>query len=839
VVIVDRRVLGDCGRLEAVELYRRLLPVTPFPMDRIARHAAHLLAAPMALLTLVSDEEEFITGQHELPPPLRGRDRLPLDYSLCKFVVSVDHVLAVTDMSGGDPELTRHPLHIEHGIRAFLSVPVRDGRDRPVGALTVLDFVPRHWSDHDTALLLETEQLVRPPAGTSAQPAMIAALDSAALLDGVQQALVAVDVHARIVGFNRAAEQLLGYSRTEIYGQHLDECLMPSYNGQPVGDALLRLFTRAPRLPVHRPISLRHSDGHRLQAEAAMTVVQGDAGALACVFITDLSAQKAAEERAEHHDSFLNALLDSLAVGVLACDAHGDIVVINRALREIHGFTDDKIPDDYVHSVEGLLYDADHRLMPWENTPLARACAGESVRDADIIVKVPGNRTRTFAVTALPIIGRDGIRRGAVSVSHEVTALRRVEQFRSCHLHVEQAFNAAFTIAEAAPRVLQAVSTTLGWPAAELFLVSETTGNLQPVGRWGSPDLETSGFFGHTPVKGQGVTGRVWQTGRPVWVAEIADDATLSTPFERERVRVCLHNGIHTVLAVPVTDGETLLGVLTCYAGAAEHLEDLLTVLLDGVAAQIGVFVALRRAQELARQLARTQDDFISLVGHELRTPLTTITAHAGMLAEDSASCTGDIAQSIDAIVRNTTELHKIITTLLELAGLDSGHLPLAVTPVDLTAIVNQAIATATHNISNQNLRIHLDAPEPVHLQGDAERLRQVLHNLLTNAINYSPQGGDIHVHLTADHDTVELRITDEGIGTPAEERDHVFDRFYRGHNVRHHAIHGHGLGLSLARTIIHLHGGTITLLEHPPTGTAVLVRLPQHHQPTSPHPTP
>ncbi|MEV8508806.1 ATP-binding protein [Actinoplanes sp. NPDC051475] len=831
---VDQTVLADPARLEAVELYRRLLPVTPLPMDAIAQLAAHLLDAPMAAVTLVSDDEEFITGRYGLPTPLCSHRRLAINYSLCKYVVSADHVLNVADMrDGGDPELREHPLLTEHGMRSFLSVPVRDPQDQLVGALTVLDAEPRHWRDEHTTLLLEVEQLLRPATATAPPRAMLAALDSAALLDGVQQALVAVNVHGHVVGFNSAAEKLLGFSKAEVCDKHVDERLSPLYNDEPIGTALSRLFSAAPNLPVRRPISLLHHDGHRLLVDAAFVVVHGAAGALACVFITDLSRQRAAEERADHSDSFLSALLDSLSVGVLACDAEREVVVMNRALREIHGMPDAaEIPPDYAGAVESFLYDRDHRPMPWAETPLMRACAGEVVRDTDIVVEVPGNRSRTFAVAAQPITGRDGSSRGAVSVSHEVTALRRVEQFRACHLRVEQAFKAAASVAEAAPRVLQTVATTLDWPAAELFLIDDVSGDLRAVGHWSVGGLESGDFFGHTPVKGAGVTGRVWQTGRPVWVPEIADEGSLSSSFERERVEICLSHGIHTVIAVPVTDGDSLLGVLTCYAGAAEHHEDLLTVLLDGIAAQIGVFVALRRAQELARQLARAQDDFISLVGHELRTPLTSIAVHAGVLASDGDRLDEDSRQSIDAIARNAADLQVIVTTLLELAGLDSGHLPLTVAAVDLTRIVEEAVADVASHIAGHDLRLHVDAPEPVSVDGDAARLRQVLRDLLSNAIKYSPEGGDIRVSLGIDGDMAELRITDEGIGTPVEERDQVFDRFYRGRNVRHQGTHGHGLGLSLARAIVHLHGGTIKLLDHSPTGTAVVVRLPQRHDP-------
>ncbi|MFI7603269.1 ATP-binding protein [Actinoplanes sp. NPDC049681] len=831
-VSIDRAVLADPARLEAVELYRRLLPVAPLPMDAIAQLAAHLLDAPMGAVTLVAEDEEFVSGRYGLPEPLCSQRKLAIKYSLCKYVVSADHVLNVPDMcGGGDPELSSHPLLTEYGVCSFLSVPIRDPQDQLVGALTVCDTKPRHWRDEHTTLLLEVEQLLRPADGTAPPRAMLAALDSAALLDGVQQALVAVNVHGTVVGFNRAAEQLLGFTKDDICDRHFDERLVPLYNGEPIGAALSRLFSAAPALPVRRPISLLHRDGHRVNVDAAFVVVHGAAGALACVFMTDHSRQKAAEERADHSDHFLSALLDSLSVGVLACDASSEVVVMNRALREIHELPEDaEIPADYASAVERFLYDSDHRPMPWAETPLMRACAGEVVRDTDIVVDVPGKRTRTFAVTAQPITGRDGRSRGAVSVSHEVTALRRVEQFRACHLSVEQAFKAAATVAEAAPNVLHAVVTTLGWPAAELFLIDDVSGELRAVGHWSAGGLESGDFFGHTPVKGAGVTGRVWQTGKPVWVPEIADEAALSSSFERERVEVCLRHGIHTVIAVPVTDGDSLLGVLTCYAGAAEHHEDLLTVLLDGVAAQIGVFVALRRAQELARQLARAQDDFISLVGHELRTPLTSIAVHAGVLASDGDRLDDDSRQSVDAIARNAADLQAIITTLLELAGLDSGHLPLTVTEVDLTRIVEEAVADAASHIAGQDLRLHVDAPDRVSIEGDAARLREVLRDLLSNAVKYSPRGGDIRVSLQADAEMAELRITDEGIGTPVDERDQIFDRFYRGRNVRHQGTHGHGLGLSLARTIVQLHGGTIKLLDNAPTGTAVVVCLPCRH---------
>ncbi|MEU4560729.1 GAF domain-containing protein [Actinoplanes sp. NPDC023936] len=526
--------------------------------------------------------------------------------------------------------------------------------------------------------------------------------------------------------------------------------------------------------------------------------------------------------------ALLTVLLDTLSVGVVVADERGRVVVMNRALREVVGLSPHApLPEHLAGVVGGMLRRPDLTPLRWEQTPLMRALGGEHVGTSDVLTVRPGHRIRTFAATANPILGAGGRRLGALSVAHEVTALRRAEKFRDCHRRVEAVLRTAESAEEVAPEILEPVVTTLGWPCAELFLIDEAEGDLRSVGHYDATGANSDdGLFGHVPAYGHGITGRVWETGQPLWVPDIADTAAyVPKPAERSRIEICLRRGIRTVLAVPVRDGGTLLGVLTCYAGTPEVQEDLLTVLLDGVAAQIGVYVALRRAEQLARQLSRAQNDFIDLVGHEMRTPLTSITTNAGVLAEEAGGLDDEQQQMIQSISRNSAELQRIIDTLLDLAGLDSGHLGLRVTELDLAALVTGAVEAARANTA---LDIDLWVPPAVPVRGDAERLRQVVTDLLSNAATYSPPGGHVVVTLTAGAETAELSIADSGIGTPADERARVFDRFFRGSNVRHQGIPGSGLGLSLARTIVHLHGGTIRLDGNEPAGTIVRVRLPR-----------
>ncbi|GAA2704560.1 PAS domain-containing sensor histidine kinase [Actinoplanes palleronii] len=664
------------------------------------------------------------------------------------------------------------------------------------------------------------------PGTAAAGSAWTASLDSAVLLDCVQEAFLAVDADGVVRGVNRVAQELLGFTSDEVCGRHLDDTLQPEHGG-PTASALARLFAQAPRLPVRRNVRFRHRDGHYLPVRAAVSVITAESGPLACVFLTDLSGQASAEERADRNDTFLATLLDSLSVGVGACDDTGKLVVLNRAAREIMGLPGiGPLPTPAEIATSVAFADGGAEPIPWELTPLPRACRGETV-DETVHVRVAGRSPQTFATTARPIVGPDGQRIGAMSVAHDVTAIRRLEQFRACQDTVDEILTSSASITEVAPTVLRTVVTTLGWPGAELFLIDERSGALRAAGHWSAEDLEDSGFFGHVPIRGEAITGRVWDTGQAILLPDIAAYRDRCTDYERERLEVCLTHGVGTVVAVPLRNGSTLLGVLTCYAAEPELHEDQLVVLLSGVAAQLGAYVALHRAEQVARQLSQVQEDFINLVGHELRTPLTSITANSRMLVDDVGLLDEEHRQMVAAIDRNATTLQSIVDALLDLAHLDSGRAGIEGGTVDLAAVAGEAITAARLIAADAGVRLEAVLPDTVPLPGDAVRLRQVVDDLLINAITYSRAGAPVRVELTVDPATAHLCVADLGIGVPAGEHGRVFDRFYRGTNVRHHGIAGHGLGLSLARTIVHLHHGTIELTDNDPSGTVVRLCLP------------
>jgi signal transduction histidine kinase len=288
------------------------------------------------------------------------------------------------------------------------------------------------------------------------------------------------------------------------------------------------------------------------------------------------------------------------------------------------------------------------------------------------------------------------------------------------------------------------------------------------------------------------------------------------------------HSQLHTALANPVCNGTEPLGVLNFFADSVEDPEDEIVALLAGVSAHIGQFVEALVVDDLQRQLTRSKNEYLALIGHELRTPLTSISAYTELLRElDPAALAADGPVMLEVIERNTARLRYIIDELLELSALDTGHTPVQLTPVDLATVVRESVESTRASIDGAPLELTCDLPDELVLPGDRRRLRQIVDNLLGNAVKYSPDGGHISVSLHRIAGAAELHVSDTGIGVAQEDQERLFTRLYRSSRVRDRAIPGTGLGLALSRAVVHRHHGTIELVDNDGPGTTVRVRLP------------
>ncbi len=230
-----------------------------------------------------------------------------------------------------------------------------------------------------------------------------------------------------------------------------------------------------------------------------------------------------------------------------------------------------------------------------------------------------------------------------------------------------------------------------------------------------------------------------------------------------------------------------------------------------------------------AQAANRAKDEFLATLSHELRTPLTAVMGWARLLrSPDTDEATA--ARAIEVIERNTRLQVQLVSDLLDVSRIITGKLRLEVRPVDLTTVVEaacEAVRTAAE-AKRINIIIDLD-PELLPIQGDPDRLQQVVWNLLSNAVKFTPDGGRVDINVTRGRGHVEIRVRDTGQGIRPGFLPYVFDRFRQGDSTAARMHGGLGLGLAIVRHLVELHGGTVEVTsEGQDRGATFTVRLPE-----------
>ncbi|GAA2846873.1 two-component sensor histidine kinase [Actinoplanes cyaneus] len=226
---------------------------------------------------------------------------------------------------------------------------------------------------------------------------------------------------------------------------------------------------------------------------------------------------------------------------------------------------------------------------------------------------------------------------------------------------------------------------------------------------------------------------------------------------------------------------------------------------------------AIQRSEERQRRL-------VADVAHELRTPLSNLRGYLEGLADGVIEPAPELFASLH---EETLLTGRILDDLQYLALAEAGDLAYHPEPLDLSELADTAVTAHRANAANAGLDLVIDAPEPIEVHADPGRIRQVLGNLLSNAIRYTDAGGRIEVRVSRDPLTAILSVTDTGVGMTAAEVSRVFDRFWRADPARQRATGGSGLGLTITRRIVEDHGGSVNATSEPGLGSTFTVRLP------------
>ncbi|CAB4883857.1 unannotated protein [freshwater metagenome] len=243
----------------------------------------------------------------------------------------------------------------------------------------------------------------------------------------------------------------------------------------------------------------------------------------------------------------------------------------------------------------------------------------------------------------------------------------------------------------------------------------------------------------------------------------------------------------------------------------------------------------LRAATEEQNQRLSDIDEmrahFMATVSHELRTPLTAIAGFAELLLDDQPSSPQQQREFVEIISRNSQRMLEMVESLLLMARLEGGGLGIEIRPTPLAGLVREVMATFAPEAAKKHVELLVslsDSLAPAMI--DPGRMDEVMRNLISNAVKFTPEGGWVSVTTRRWGDCWEIEVADNGIGVPAADIDRLFDRFYRGSNIRPGQHPGSGLGLAIARSIVELHGGSISATSGT-LGAVFTVRLSDQSQ--------
>lgn len=290
-----------------------------------------------------------------------------------------------------------------------------------------------------------------------------------------------------------------------------------------------------------------------------------------------------------------------------------------------------------------------------------------------------------------------------------------------------------------------------------------------------------------------------------------AQDRTTPVPVEERPVRRAVLGEQFTDYLVWLGSGDEQRAITT----SARPMTD-----RDGNFA--GSVIVFSDVTDLVDALA-AKDDFVSNVSHEFRTPLTSILGYVELLLDDD-DLTDYQRGPLEIIQRNS---ERLLTLVSDLLSSRRGQLIISPHAVDVAELVRASISAARPRAAESGVRLRFDAPEQLEAHVDSARISQVLDNLVSNAIKYSPDGGEVTVSLRSEDNHVVCSVSDNGMGMSEQDQKEAFAKFFRSESVRNSAIPGVGLGLSISKAIVEAHGGTVSLRSAKGYGTTFTFALP------------
>jgi len=634
----------------------------------------------------------------------------------------------------------------------------------------------------------------------------------AAMEDAVSDALFTTDLDNVVTSWNAASARVFGWTRAEMIGQSV-LTLFASDPSDEERDIIARV-TGGESIRDFETVR-RRKDGTLVAVSLNVSpIVDSDGTTVGTVRIVRDVSESSRVERAARR---LAAIVESSDDAIVSKDLNGIVTSWNRAAERMFGYAAAEMIGRSIRIIIPA------NLQAEEDYVLSNIRRGDKVDHFETTRMHKNGTLVPISLTVSPILADDGRVIGASKIARDISDRVRLETERSRLLAVAEE-NAAITeklnevgtlVASALDRdtVVQVVTdaatqlTTAAFGAFFYNVVDDRGDSYTLCSMSGVPREAFSQF---PMLRNTAVFEPAFHGGGSVRSDDITQDSRYgpgSPPFGMPKG----HPTVRSYLAVPVkTRAGEILGGLFFGHPEAGRFADRHERLVVGIAAWASIALENARLFVGAQEASRLKDEFLATLSHELRTPLNAILGYARMIR---AGIVGPEKhpKAIETIERNATSLTQIVEDVLDVSRIISGKMRLNVQPVDVREIVRNAVEAVLPAAEAKGIHVEslIDAPAaPV--SGDAERLQQVVWNLMTNAVKFTGRGGTVRVTVQVVDANIEVRVTDTGIGIPPAFLPHIFERFRQADAGTTRERGGLGLGLSIARQLVEMHGGTI-----------------------------
>ncbi len=645
----------------------------------------------------------------------------------------------------------------------------------------------------------------------------------AAIIDSSDDAIISKDLKGIVRSWNQSAERIFGYTAEEMLGKPITILFPPDRLSEE--SAILQRLQRGERVDHIETVRIR-KDGTPVAVSVTISPIRDHEGKI-------VGASKVARDISQNSEleSRFKAIISSSDDAIVSKDLNGIVRSWNQSAERMFGYT----AREMIGQSITVLFPPDR--LDEEPKILEQLRHGQRVDHFETIRVCKDGRYIDVSVTISPIKDATGRIIGASKIARDITGRKQIEAALNDERVILELLNKTGGVI-ASQLELQTLVQSVTDAGKELtgaqfgaffYNVIDKNGEsflLYTLSGAPREAFEKFGLPRNTPVfeptfRGTGVLRS----------PDITKDPRYGT-MQPHRGMPPGHLPVRSYLAVPVVSrsGEVIGGLFFGHSDTDVFTERAERLVL-GIASQAAVAIdnarlyervkqaseeretllgAERGARAEAERASRLKDEFLATLSHELRTPLNAILGWAQVLRKTATADT-DLAEGLDVIERNTRVQTQLIEDLLDMSRIISGKIRLDVQQVDVQDVVKAAVASVRHSADAKNIRMQvvLD-PLAGPVRGDPARLQQCFWNLLTNAVKFTPKGGKVQVTLERVNSHLEVCVVDDGQGIKPEFLPHLFERFRQADasTTRHQG--GLGLGLSIVKHLVELHGGLV-----------------------------